>query len=414
MLDLRSGNVIRVGSRRSTLALLQTQMAIDLLVKLNLGLEFKVVEMTTVGDRILNVELSKIGDKSLFTKELEKALLDEEVDFVVHSLKDVPTALPDGLVLGCIFTRSSPEDVVLMAPHNRGLKLRDLPVGSIVGTSAVRRVATLSRQYPHLNFVSVRGNLNTRLAKLDGVWTPHNDETCTRIQTVKYDAIILAKAGVDRMGWSDRIDEVLSTSFYAVSQGALACECRRHDSFILDLLSRIHNESAALTSISERSLMRQLDGGCSIPISVRSYFTSEGNREHFKLTLHANILSVDGIKSVEESASVIFPETMSVDSNCETDVNPNKHKHNGEGNMSIKENNMKLISSPSEHELKEASDPSSMYMGVLVTPISDIARLRMAIAQSLGCAVGNNLLTAGGDKILHEIRSKCSGPHKST
>nr|AAW24560.1 SJCHGC02909 protein [Schistosoma japonicum] len=221
MLDASSQHAVRVGSRRSNLALLQTEMAISLLKVQKPHIMFEVVEIATVGDEILDVPLSKIGDKSLFTKELEKSLLVGEVDLVVHSLKDVPSVLPTGLVLGCVFGRSSPEDVVLMAPHNRGMKLSDLPVGATVGTSSIRRVATLIRKYPHLKFISIRGNLNTRLAKLD---TPSNlqKQCCTGNQSLSYDALILAKAGVERMGWVDRIDQVLSDSFYAVSQGALA------------------------------------------------------------------------------------------------------------------------------------------------------------------------------------------------
>ncbi|KAH8865405.1 Porphobilinogen deaminase isoform 2 [Schistosoma japonicum] len=309
MLDASSQHAVRVGSRRSNLALLQTEMAISLLKVQKPHIMFEVVEIATVGDEILDVPLSKIGDKSLFTKELEKSLLVGEVDLVVHSLKDVPSVLPTGLVLGCVFGRSSPEDVVLMAPHNRGMKLSDLPVGATVGTSSIRRVATLIRKYPHLKFISIRGNLNTRLAKLD---TPSNlqKQCCTGNQSLSYDALILAKAGVERMGWVDRIDQVLSDSFYAVSQGALACECLQNNTFIMDLLSLIHDESSALTAIAERSLMHQLDGGCSIPISVRSDLTLKEDFKSSKLTLHANILSVDGVKSVERSASVVFPEII--------------------------------------------------------------------------------------------------------
>ncbi|CAH8299232.1 unnamed protein product, partial [Schistosoma turkestanicum] len=303
MLNTSPRTVVRVGSRRSDLALLQTAIAVDLLKEQNPHIFFEVVKMSTVGDKILNVSLSKIGDKSLFTKELENALLAEEVDFVVHSLKDVPSVLPTGLVLGCVFARASPEDVVLMAPHNRGMKLSDLPTGSTVGTSAVRRVATLARKYPHL-----------KLAKLDAPLSSQ-DDCCAGSLSASYDAIILAKAGVERMGWSDRIDEVLTDTFYAVSQGALVCECRQSDSFITNLLSRIHDESAALTAVAERSLMHQLGGGCSIPIGVRSILVSEKDVKYAKLTLHANILSVDGKKCVERSAFVIFPDKMP-DNDC--------------------------------------------------------------------------------------------------
>ncbi|CAH8636495.1 unnamed protein product [Schistosoma guineensis] len=411
MLGPSPRTVVRVGSRRSNLALLQTEMAVNLLQKQNPHILFEVVEMATVGDKILDVSLSKIGDKSLFTKELENALLSGEVDLVVHSLKDVPSILPSGLVLGCVFARASPDDVVLMAPHYRGRKLSDLPIGSTIGTSAVRRVATLTRKYPHLKFVSIRGNLNTRLAKLD---TPpaSKDNCCLTNPSQSYDAIILAKAGVERMGWSHRIDQVLTDSFYAVSQGALACECRQIDNFIMNLLSGIHDESAALTTIAERSLMRQLDGGCSIPIGVRSDLVLKGDLNYSQLTLHANILSVDGGKSVERSASVVFPDKMPindcVESSCKL-VQKSSGYDDVSTNTPIIESRGTSPTSPTKDELKAALDAASIFMGVLVTPSSEISRLRMAIAQSLGCVVAQSLLLSGADEILYEIRSQSSG-----
>ncbi|CAH8645052.1 unnamed protein product [Schistosoma margrebowiei] len=411
MLDPSPRTVVRVGSRRSNLALLQTGMAVDLLQKQNPHILFEVVEMTTVGDKILDVSLSKIGDKSLFTKELENALLSGNVDLVVHSLKDVPSILPSGLVLGCVFARASPDDVVLMAPHYRGRKLSDLPIGSTIGTSAVRRVATLTRKYPHLKFVSIRGNLNTRLAKLD---TPpaSKDNCCLTNPSPSYDAIILAKAGVERMGWSHRIDQVLTDSFYAVSQGALACECRQIDNFIMNLLSGIHDESAALTTIAERSLMRQLDGGCSIPIGVRSDLVLKGDLIYSQLTLHANILSVDGGKSIERSASVVFPDKTPVNDCVEFScklVQKSSGYDDVSTNTPIIESNGTSLTSITKDELKAALDATSIFMGVLVTPSSEISRLRMAIAQSLGCVVAQSLRLSGADEILYEIRSQSSG-----
>ncbi len=203
--------VIRVGSRRSQLALLQTNIVIKFLRDLHPQLDFEVVKIATVGDKILDVALSKIGDKNLFTKELEQALYDKKVDFVVHSLKDVPTVMPDGLVLGCICNRCSPFDAVLMSPSNRGKKLSDLPSKAVIGTSALRRIAVLQRKFPDLEFLSVRGNLSTRLQKLDAHDTTKEADSVT---TPKYDALILAEAGVVRVGWKDRIDEVYTLLFF--------------------------------------------------------------------------------------------------------------------------------------------------------------------------------------------------------
>ncbi|KAF6776313.1 hypothetical protein AHF37_04642 [Paragonimus kellicotti] len=426
--------IIRVGSRRSQLALLQTNIAINLLKDKHPNLRFEVVKISTIGDKILDVALSKIGDKSLFTKELENALMDGIVDFIVHSLKDVPTCLPPGMVLGCVFDRTSPDDVVLMSPSNRGRKLSDLPEGSVVGTSALRRVATLTRLYPHLNFVSIRGNLNTRLKKLDEGYavTGHSvGDTESLVPLIKYDAIILAKAGIQRLGWSDRIDQVLDDCYHAVSQGALACECRQNDDFILSVLADLHNESAALSCIAERSLMRHLDGGCSTPIGVRTRFTPNTGGHPWFLQLHANVLSTNGAQCVkgsiltelpcrltqtgkrcnsssvhEESASptrrnkiprLAFPSTDNI--SLSTNSNPSDKLE------SSTDKQLNVIQDPTEDELCLASDSSSVFMGIHVRPTCAVARLRMARAQRLGSVLAAHLLAAGADRILDEIRS---------
>lgn len=215
-MSLGSSPVIRVGSRKSQLALLQTNFVIELLQKYYPEYEFQIVKILTTGDKILDQELSKIGDKNLFTKELEIALINKQVDFVVHSLKDVPTVMPEGLVIGCICARSSPFDVVLMNPSNRGKVLDDLPPNSVIGTSALRRIAVLRRKFPKLCFQSVRGNLSTRLQKLDSVAEEVDN---SNLSGPKYDALILAEAGVLRIGWKSRIDEVrfLSLRFLLAS-----------------------------------------------------------------------------------------------------------------------------------------------------------------------------------------------------
>ncbi|GAA48010.1 hydroxymethylbilane synthase [Clonorchis sinensis] len=417
---------IRVGSRRSQLALVQTHLAIDMLRAKNNLLEFEVVKIATVGDKIIDVALSKIGDKSLFTKELERALEDNEVDFVVHSLKDVPTSMPEGLVLGCVFDRTSPEDVVLMSPKNRGRKLRDLPEGSIVGTSALRRSATLKRLYPHLNFISIRGNLNTRLNKLDRESETVTKEDDTTVPTVRYDAIVLAKAGIERLGWADRIDEVLDNCFHAVSQGALACECRKNDTFILSVLADLHNESACLSAIAERSLMRYLDGGCSTPIGVRhQLIPSVGHPRH--LVLEANVLSVDGTQYVEASVSAELPHLIPRGSKrplsvCENDVEemhsllPKKPRISGsdprEGHPPASELTH-LNLNYSEEELQSADDPSAVFMGVHVNPICSVARLRMARSKRVGRILAEKLLASGASRILEEIRSQTLTANKT-
>ncbi|KAG1080666.1 hypothetical protein G6F42_023262 [Rhizopus arrhizus] len=217
--DSTAKTVYRIGTRKSNLALVQTEMVKNYLNKAFPQYEFIVEAMSTTGDRILNLALSKIGEKSLFTKELEVALEDGRVDFVVHCLKDLPTTLPKGMHLGAVMERENPNDALVLSPKYEGSSLADLPKGSVVGTSSLRRVAQLKNKYPHLVYKDVRGNLNTRLAKLDD---PQGE----------YAAIILAVAGLVRLNLGHRISQVipLSDSLYAVSQGALCIECRENDS----------------------------------------------------------------------------------------------------------------------------------------------------------------------------------------
>ncbi|KAL5108036.1 Porphobilinogen deaminase [Taenia crassiceps] len=392
-------SVIRVGSRRSHLALLQTEFVLNLLQQLHPHCKFEIVKISTTGDKILDKELSKIGDKNLFTKELEFALLNGTVDFVVHSLKDVPTTVPEGLILGCICPRSPPFDVVLMSPSNRGKKLSDLPPNSIIGTSALRRVAVLKRRFPHLNFLPVRGNLSTRLQKLDA---PRSKEGYSLIANPMYDALILAEAGVLRVGWKLRIDEHLNRDRYAVGQGALACECRLGDSRIQSLLSSIHCESAALACIAERAFMSRLEGGCTTPIAVRTEL-SPGEVAGIKgdeigsarfLFLDAAVLSLDGTKCVEGKLATSLP--FSMPSDCaklrKVDV------------RSPVAGCPTLDDEISESEESFAEDEEAVFLGVQVAPICPVGRLRMARARRLGESLADRLYTSGAAEILTEIR----------
>jgi hydroxymethylbilane synthase len=211
-------SVVRVGSRKSELALVQTNKVIDLLKFHYPEKIFEVVTYDTLGDKFNSLPLPKIGEKSLFTKELELALQRREVDLVVHSLKDLPSSLPKNLRIGAICKRDDPHDCVLYHPkfgsNVTPTSLNSLPNNSTVGSSSIRRISQLKQLYPQLIFLDIRGNVNTRLKKL--------------CECDKYDAIILAKAGVDRMGWQDRIGQILNGDefFYAVGQGALAVEIR--------------------------------------------------------------------------------------------------------------------------------------------------------------------------------------------
>ena len=197
--------------------------------------------MTTMGDRILNKSLPKIGEKSLFTKDLENALRDGGVDFVVHSLKDLPTALPIGMAIGAVLKREDPRDALVLNEKFKGKTLATLPEGSVIGNSSLRRSAQLQRHYKNITVCDIRGNLNTRLAKLDA-------------EHSKFSGIILAQAGLERMNWSARIDQVLNPSdlLYAVGQGALAVECRSNDEYILNMLSSLCHLKSQCIILAER------------------------------------------------------------------------------------------------------------------------------------------------------------------
>eukprot|EP01119_Soliformovum_irregulare_P012539 TRINITY_DN3265_c0_g2_i2.p1 TRINITY_DN3265_c0_g2~~TRINITY_DN3265_c0_g2_i2.p1 ORF type:complete len:301 (+),score=66.21 TRINITY_DN3265_c0_g2_i2:31-903(+) len=247
----------KIGSRGSQLALHQTNFIKMELEKLFPDHIFDVEVIKTKGDKILDVALSKIGDKGLFTKELEEKLMDLSIDCAVHSLKDIPTQLPPGLVVGAICDRHIAEDCVVMNPKHSGKTIDMLPAGSIIGSSSLRRIAQLRRTFPTLVFKDVRGNLNTRLKKLDDG---------------EYDALILAVAGLTRLGLDDRISQTLPTSmvYYAVGQGALAIECRADDDHFLTLLNAINHPPTRAACDAERSFLRGVEGGCQIPVGVWS------------------------------------------------------------------------------------------------------------------------------------------------
>ncbi|PSL35168.1 hydroxymethylbilane synthase [Planomicrobium soli] len=243
---------IIVGSRRSKLALTQTGQFIDKLKAAGAPFEFEVKEIVTKGDRILDVTLSKVGGKGLFVKEIEQALYDNEIDFAVHSMKDMPSVLPEGLVIGCIPEREDPRDAFISNNH---VKFLDLPVGAVVGTSSLRRSSQLLLMRPDLDIQWIRGNIDTRLEKLE---------------SGEYDAIILAAAGLKRMGWKDEIvTEFLEVEecLPAIGQGALAIECREGDTELLAELAKVNDENTALAVTAERKFLRDMDGSCQVPIA---------------------------------------------------------------------------------------------------------------------------------------------------
>lgn len=275
---------IRIGSRKSQLALVQTYWVQEQLQKLYPDREFEVCTMSTQGDKILDVALAKIGDKGLFTKELEVAMLQQETDLAVHSLKDLPTNLPEGLVLGAVTQRVNPADALVVHARHQDKQIDTLPAGAVVGTSSLRRLAQLRHHYPHLAFKDVRGNLNTRLQKLDAG---------------EYDAIILAVAGLQRLGMGDRIHQVLpaEVSLHAVGQGALGIECRAEDTEVLTLLKALEHQPSAWRCQAERAFLRELEGGCQVPIGVNTAL--EGNQ----LTLTGLVASLDGQRLIKDQVT---------------------------------------------------------------------------------------------------------------
>ena len=230
-------------------------------------------ELTTKGDRILDAPLAKIGGKGLFTKELEQAMLDGAVDLAVHSLKDMPTEVPDGLVIGAITTRLDPGDAFVSAHY---AAVEDLPVGARVGTSSLRRRAQLLAVRPDLTICDLRGNVNTRLAKLDAG---------------EFDAIVLAAAGLKRLGFERRIRSILPRSVMlpAVGQGALAIECRAGDTEILSTIAFLRDAGMTTAAQAERAFLRRVEGGCQIPVGVYAEVDADG-----QISIDAMISSVDG------------------------------------------------------------------------------------------------------------------------
>ncbi len=277
-----STKTIRIASRKSQLALVQTYWVQAELQKHFPDRTSEVEMMSTQGDKILDVPLAKIGDKGLFTKELEVKMLDRTADLAVHSLKDLPTNLPEGLMLGCITERENPADALVVNEKHKGCQLDTLPQGAVIGTSSLRRLAQLRHHFPHFAFKDVRGNVNTRLAKLDAG---------------EYDALILAAAGLQRLDFGDRIHQLIpaSLSLHAVGQGALGIECRTEDPEILAVVQALQHQPTAFRCHAERAFLRTLEGGCQVPIGVNT--TIEGDN----LTLTGMVSSLDGKRLVTDT-----------------------------------------------------------------------------------------------------------------
>ena len=264
--------IITIGTRKSLLALWQSNYIKDCLEKQYPDCEVRLQKIVTKGDKILDVPLSKIGGKGLFTKEIETALLEGEVDLAVHSLKDMPTKLPDGLCLTAITRRAVVGDAFV---SNKYRTFAEMPAGAVLGTSSLRRKAQLLARRPDLDIRDLRGNVDTRLRKLDDG---------------QYDAIILAAAGLTRLGYADRIRETLPCDFCipAVGQGALAIECRSDNTEVRNLLEFLNHPETKSCTDAERAFLGLVEGGCQVPIGVHADIAND--------TMHitAIIASLDG------------------------------------------------------------------------------------------------------------------------
>jgi hydroxymethylbilane synthase len=263
---------IRIGTRGSPLALYQAEWVKEKLVKTHLHLNVTLVKIKTMGDKVQDAPLAKIGGKGLFVKEIEEALLDRRIDVAVHSMKDVPTEFPEGLHLPVITEREDPRDVFISRDKTH---LKDLPGGAKIGTSSLRRQAQLLHVRPDFEIIPLRGNLQTRLKKLD---------------TLKLHGIVLALAGVKRMGLAEKITEILPVeiSLPAIGQGALGIETRVDDAVTEGYLRFLNDPDSAITVSGERAFLKRLEGGCQVPVAAF------GTRQGSMLRLDGIVGTVDG------------------------------------------------------------------------------------------------------------------------
>jgi len=278
---------IVIGSRASALALWQARHIAQCLT--DLGAETRIEIIQTSGDKIQDVPLAKVGGKGLFTKEIEEALLAGKIDLAVHSMKDVPTELPRGLTLTAIPEREEPRDALI------GLALSELRAGTRVGTSSLRRSAQLQAHIPGLSIQMLRGNVDTRLRKLD---------------EGRYEAIVLAAAGLRRLGWQDRIRELVPAEVVcpAVGQGALAIETRDDGGAAQALVARLDHAPTRRTVTAERALLRTLGGGCQVPVGAHAVLVDSPVAGG--LSLQAVVASPDGTRLVRGELSGSVPEDV--------------------------------------------------------------------------------------------------------
>lgn len=425
---------IIIGSRQSSLAMIQTNYVIQQLLRIYPDHGFKIVTMETIGDKNLDKALPDIGDKGLFTQELETALLTNKVDFIVHSLKDLPTSLPPNCSIGAILLREDPSDVLVLRKRlviddpftlitgavcdltscdnavsgqqatngsttsnsangcsissKNGTMHEEVNVqqqsqaqarpSPIIGSSSMRRQSQVKRFNRSIDVANVRGNINTRLQKLDGVWTPPPGR-----HVQHYDALILAASGLKRGGFEDRISYVLGQSdatngsqdwYHAVGQGALAIECRQHDEFIHQFLAPLTHRKTIYETLAERSLLYHLEGGCSVPIGVRTEWSGSDDND---ITLKGAIFSVDGETTISGMISGSLVTQLPADHN----------------ELKVKR--------------KKLGDDENLVVGLPILPTScPVLRSNYEICFNLGKNLAHELQERGGLEILQQIKEE--------
>lgn len=411
-------NHFKIGSRKSKLAMVQSEFILGELQKLNPSFTFEIVNFDTKGDKILNIALPKIGDKGLFTKELEDSLENGGVDLVVHSLKDMPCqTLPDKLIISGVPEREDPTDAFVVAKRWEGIKLSldDLDDNSVIGTSSLRRISQLKEKYPKLKFETIRGNLQTRFAKLDD---PGN----------KFDAIILATSGLKRMGFENRITMKLSSDIcmHAVSQGALGIECRRNDRMVIEMMNALNHEDTLLRIIAERTFLAKLEGGCSAPVGVLSRVNEQS------IFLEGCVLSQDGTQRLHDKFEIKFdsslascdcpivslmrknnsnlPSSEPIDlpkESTSSDSLPNnkqeKRKHEEVDETFKEENRNKLSKSEDSLAILEPVENSPHYSFIMDLKVSNT---KMAKAELCGLHLAEKMKEMGADMIIRECKAQ--------
>ncbi|CAF1601432.1 unnamed protein product [Adineta ricciae] len=386
----------KVGTRESQLALVQTESVISQLRTFFPKVEYEIIKIKTTGDKNLLTPLANIGDKGLFTKELENELDKQTIDFVVHSLKDVPsTSLPPNMIIGAILERADPRDAVVIAPWRSEKSLSELSAGSVIGTSSTRRIAQLKLNYPQFSYKNIRGNMNTRWEKLSN-------------QELGYDAMIVAVAGFQRLNWTNRISEIIEPEriLYAIGQGALGIECRHNDHDTIRMLSVLNHEPTVVRCVAERAFLKRIEGGCSIPNAVRTEYHGKN------LTVNGILLNLDGSRSVKghiENPDLTIPVTTPIPSflvsSTDEDVLSSTEDETQPVRKTLKR---KRVDSDADSSL---SSSISMKTPPLLRHFAHVCGVNinetiLENAELCGTDLAVKLIQMGADSILEEIHRK--------